>query len=63
MEWQPIETFKQEGVESYIFWDGQRVFTGWQEMENVWHCDQYADHASECDAPTHWMPLPTPPKA
>lgn len=61
-EWQPIETApKWPGYEALILFDGKRVFTGWKGDGGQWYCDQFADHLSEIDPPTHWMPLPEPP--
>jgi hypothetical protein len=58
-EWQPIETAPKEGNDAdfAVFWlpESQRAVTGhtcWW-LGNQWSTD---------DQPTHWMPLPEPPK-
>lgn len=63
-EWQPIETAPRDGteilccecVEIFIgFWSGNNVDGYWDSYEEGAH---YIDSYS----PTHWMPLPEPPK-
>lgn len=66
-EWQPIETaprdgtgflyfqrlpFGQHWVGSAIFYDDKFVHVQWSGQEDEW----------VTLAPTHWMPLPDPPK-
>jgi hypothetical protein len=59
MKWQPIETAPSEHL---IFYGNTRhdegvVFTGWKAINGVCYTD-----AGERVKPTHWMPLPEPPK-
>ena len=61
-EWQSIETFVG-GMEYVILWDGNRVFPGWLSDDGWLDCDreEYDMHPTN-PQPTHWMPLPPPPK-
>ena len=64
MSWQPIETAPKDGTVIDLWADGQRLpnckwrYGGWSQ--------EYAEHPSAhfdiYDEPTHWMPLPEPPK-
>lgn len=64
MEWQPIETAPKDGTR-ILAWDGRSIhvaYWGWDNPANrlAWlggHCR--IDHI---DQPTHWMPLPEPPR-
>jgi hypothetical protein len=62
MEWQPIET-APEGISDLLLWNGQRVFLGWL-SDDGWHDSTNVEHQDwpESPQPTHWMPLPEPPK-
>ena len=74
-DWQPIETAPKEGTRILLtangrvtigFWATDAViFEGgegphWVEFE----CEDfyYSRHLIDADTPTHWMPLPEPPK-
>ena len=62
--WMPIDTAPKDGS-AVLVWDGYNQttaiwcaeFTGW---ELAVPSDGYID--SNCISPTHWMPLPEPPK-
>jgi len=64
MEWQPIET-APNGKEILVFMEGE-IFQG--NFEGTYWEFATADfHGCGCcsgtrDYPTHWMPLPEPPK-
>lgn len=61
MEWQPIETAPRDGTEVLLF-DNGIYGLGW------WALGEWRDFGdagcagSEAFAPTHWMPLPKPPR-
>jgi hypothetical protein len=67
MEWQPIETAPKDGREVLLLGaDGIRI-ASWSDRfrREMWD----TGYASECDGdpieverPTHWMPLPDPPR-
>ncbi len=65
-EWQPIETAPKDGTEILVFIDGN-IFQAHQDEQLDW-CMPFAKaHGCGCcgwndDKPTHWMPLPPPPK-
>lgn len=59
-EWQRIETAPKDGQHFLAFRNGS-YFNCW------WHDNGYGEQywMDECDSepnPTHWMPLPSPPK-
>jgi hypothetical protein len=56
-EWQPIDTAPKDGTDVLIFCDDEIVIGSF--AGGMWWFDQirYEKHA-----PTHWMPLPAPPK-
>ena len=73
-EWQPIETAPKDGT-AFIGFDGRRPFLCTRQKYYVKYPHQdggptfrdgfsgdYYDHISP-ESPTHWMPLPAPPKA
>jgi hypothetical protein len=60
MEWKPIETAPKDGT-TIITWepDGKGVYFEWWD-EDSWYYDEEWGNGSK--NPTHWMPLPEPPK-
>ena len=74
MEWQPIETAPKDGTDVLAWADGVVIVsfrmddndrTG-NHYGNMWLDNSYDDFscglASVPYEPTHWMPLPEPPK-
>lgn len=71
-EWQPIETAPKDGTRILIFDNGCISIANWHEqIDNYNHApfdgwlifypdDAFYTQVSE--NPTHWMPLPEPPK-
>lgn len=70
-DWQPIETAPKDGVGNWIliatsnrvtpaYWDCWAILD-----KPTWVTYSYRGErvAAEMDNPTHWMPLPAPPKA
>jgi hypothetical protein len=65
--WQPMETAPQDGTMILLFpsseWtedtDGDYEVTYWDADLGGWYQHQHPD---DYDGPTHWMPLPAPPK-
>jgi len=62
MEWRPIETAPKNG-------DWVLIYQGGQEVTLAWYCDAdgpshgvWFDQRDNGYSPTHWMPLPDPPK-
>ena len=64
-EWQPIETAPKDGT-PILMWDGDMIYViSWYVPQNTRYPAQWreADGKRYCDYdPTHWMPLPEPPK-
>lgn len=66
MEWQPIETAPEGNHTMLLLVDGE-VYSGYRLEDEGW-AFPFADYhgcgcCSRCrDKPTHWMPLPEPPK-
>lgn len=67
MEWQPIETAPKDGT--WVLGFKERKYV--QDQIETWHWVEAEDfvgweHAAEAndfyEQPTHWMPLPAPPK-
>jgi hypothetical protein len=54
-EWRPIETAPMDATD-FLLWDGRLLTVGWALNQPVWH-----SHVGRF-TPTHWMPLPEPPK-
>jgi hypothetical protein len=64
-EWQPIETAPRD--ETYIlgYADGEMTVVHWRDYdgEGCWQLAVSGLHADDGEWwPTHWMPLPKPPK-
>ncbi len=64
MEWKPIGTAPHDGMEVLVFgngsyavacWNGEE----WRDMGDIGWAGMYGDDGNQ---PTHWMPLPEPPK-
>jgi hypothetical protein len=63
MEWQPIETAPKDGRLSLVRKSGGDEWCGtftayWSAARGAWFYSQDRSVAT----PTHWMPLPNPPK-
>jgi hypothetical protein len=66
MTWQPIETAPKDGTPIWLFYpeahEQDRQAVGW--WVNDFREPRWMDHADAHDfiQPSHWMPLPEPPK-
>jgi hypothetical protein len=67
-EWQPIETAPKDGA-AILIWPAQSSFTGddtisyvvrWNDWKEAWI--EASGEEYDTFYPTHWMPLPPPPK-
>jgi hypothetical protein len=74
--WLPIETAPRDGTTIDVWAEGERVSNvWWGDPQRCWtkdaeptrgwcvqeaHWDEFHDHEVD-PAPTHWMPLPSPP--
>ena len=57
-QWQPIETAPKDGTQCLLSNDVYKEIAGWDELNNSWICTAgFIEFI-----PTHWMPLPKPPK-
>lgn len=68
MNWKPIETAPKDGTIVLLGWDDDCHIPSvgcFNVNKGLWYCDRqwrWEDgHMKECP-PTHWMPLPEPPK-
>lgn len=64
-EWQPIETAPASPEGAYLLLNSPahgRVI-GAHVIGDVWHLIGVGTVSSASERPTHWMPLPDPPKA
>jgi len=66
-DWQPIETAPVDGTIVQLWVpDHNTVTTGWFCKDTgLWpHDEAFSEEGEPCNVglPTHWMPLPTPPK-
>jgi hypothetical protein len=68
MSWQPIETAPRDGTSILVYADYKMFVARWIEQNPYcpgwWHVDdnKYDQFALCGHEPTHWMPLPEPPK-
>jgi len=70
LDWQPIETAPRDGT-AILIYDGIDYYVSWYAFDSVFETNKswifgkatgpYNAYA-EIDTPTHWMPLPEPPK-
>ena len=66
-EWQPIETAPKDGSRFLAFHDGHVDFWHWQDFKDGgkapvgWRNFVYV-YPDGGNIPSHWMPLPEPPK-
>ena len=59
-QWQPIETAPKHDLETLILYSSEGVQMGWfSAFHKCWLTTEGKDVWAE---PTHWMPLPEPPK-
>jgi hypothetical protein len=61
-EWQPIETAPKDGTDILVWMFGNSMAVVFYDdnLDHPWHTmDGPAYHK---EAPTHWMPVPEPPK-
>lgn len=63
-EWQPIETAPKDGTPILGWWGLDRYFRGavvrWVDPSRGWELSWSGERL--VDPPTHWQPLPPPPK-
>jgi len=64
-EWQPIETAPRGG-KSFLVWcpDRLNIYLVWRSDKVGAEMTHFGSHSSQSltETPTHWMPLPDPPK-
>jgi hypothetical protein len=71
-EWQPIKTAPKDGTPILIFEPSPYLKKGWIDVVQNFYEIEYKSDADKwyardsaeisCDNPTHWQPLPDPPK-
>ena len=66
-KWQPIETAPKDGTSflAAIPWEGEPLEIlrmRWDEIACLFGDATYAPFIEDQEQPTHWMPLPPPPK-
>lgn len=61
MEWQPIETAPKDG-ELLVYWVCRETGEGFRAVA-AWSQWGWISDGDGLIYPTHWMPLPAPPKA
>lgn len=68
LEWQPIETAPKDETPVLVYAESGMFVVRWLNRQNYnegwWHIDdnRYGPFAVRGPLPTHWMPLPEPPK-
>jgi hypothetical protein len=62
-KWKPIESAPKDGTLLLAFWQlPTTTECGVAFFDYFWYSPQYNNVSIACPAPTHWMPLPEPPK-
>ena len=61
-KWQPIETAPKDGTKVLIFVMGKNVMQASYSRCNEYWIDCWCSNMSGVYSPTHWQPLPKPPK-
>jgi hypothetical protein len=59
MSWQPIETAPKDGTSLLVYSDERIIAAFWSVPADDW---AEVVHGYTFYPPTHWMPLPEPPK-
>jgi len=59
--WQPIETAPRDGHQVDLWAEDCRFTNCWWRFGR-WVYEVYPDQIEDVKEPTHWMPLPEPPK-
>ena len=59
-DWQPIETAPKDGTWIVLWVDSEPLVAGWNANDGDWRLRWNDDWIQP--PPTHWMPLPTPPR-
>lgn len=61
-DWQPIETAPRDG-RKILGYDGGFTIVNWDNCFELWEVEPTAEYENDLIRyPTHWMPLPEPPK-
>lgn len=67
MTWKPISSAPRDGTSVIVYskevhdFDDPTSVSHWSEFNNAW-CFSHYDRYLGPENPTHWMPLPEPPK-
>ena len=61
-EWQPIETAPKDETSLLLFLPGKGIIEGWYFSSPKEIDDGWETIIGSIGEPTHWMPLPEPPK-
>lgn len=61
-EWQPLETAPKDGRAILGFIPGWFAICGTWFQDGQWWMAAGQDGRMGCPPPTHWMPLPEPPR-
>lgn len=63
MEWQPIETAPKDGTPVILLREGKSVVAYWGgQYGSRWCMDEWIAAYGLDQHPTHWLPLPDPPR-